>query len=416
MSRALRLVVLGVLGVCGAVLVAVLYHSRIHPPLESTLTTSFQILGVPVKLADRVVSRVLPVSDLDERSLGDVYHRLYGAMVKPGDPDQRYLDQLTPAIKALVAKPFPYRAYVVDYGEPNAMALPGGTVLVTRELLRTLHSEAELMSVLAHEFGHIERGHCFDTVRFQLLARKVGAQPLGTLADMAGRLLFEHAYAKSLEHEADDFAFTLLTSTRYDPRGEAAAFRSLEGYVAQAGQSTPRRASPLRDYFTSHPPLEIRADEFAGRANAWWGRHPDERRYVGRQNLVLRTALAVQGLPAEWTGRALTYSHCPGSGDKVCPHMEMCTNWRYYHGELGTQNACGTAVVVRFLFVSNAKKNVIDRELKPGEVLRSGLSKEKVASGWYIFTTCPAGYFSSVPLEDEYREAIRDSQYDCVKK
>ena len=27
----------------------------------------------------------------------------------------------------------------------------------------------------AHEIGHIERGHCFDTVRFELLARNICA-------------------------------------------------------------------------------------------------------------------------------------------------------------------------------------------------------------------------------------------------
>ena len=57
---------------------------------------------------------------------------------------------------------------------PNAFALPGGVIIVTGGLLKTLKSEAELAAVLSHEMGHIELSHCLDTVRFQLLARKDG--------------------------------------------------------------------------------------------------------------------------------------------------------------------------------------------------------------------------------------------------
>ncbi len=303
MRRGVRITLLAALCACGVGLVVLLYHARPRPPLESTLTTTFQLLGVPIKLADRIASRVLPVSALDERTLGDVYRQSYDAAVKASDADQRYLDNLMPTLRSFAAKPFPYRASVIDYREPNAMAFPGGVVLVTRELLRTLHSEAELASVLGHEFGHIERGHCFDAVRFELLARKLGAEPLGQLADLAGQVMLRHAYSKTLEHEADEYAFMLLANSRYDPRGVAAAFRALRDYEAARGQATPRQASPLRDYFSSHPPLEVRADEYAGEASAWWRRHGGEPRYVGRQNLAQRTALAQLELPTEWTLR-----------------------------------------------------------------------------------------------------------------
>lgn len=303
MKAGLRIGALVALVACGVALIVVLQRARVQPPLESTFTSAFQIVGAPLKLVDRVATRVLPVSELDEKELGDVYRASYDPQAAPPGREQRYLDSLVAELRPFTGKPFPYRAYVVDYPGPNAMALPGGVVLVTRDLFNTLRSESELAGVLAHEIGHIERGHCFDTVRFELLARKVGAEPLGSLADFAAGLLLAHSYSKTMEHEADAYAFELLTHSRYDPRGVAGSFRSLLAYEAARGASSPRQASPIRDYFTSHPPLEVRAEEFGQRAGAWWRRHPDERRYVGARNLEALVALPRHELAAEWVGK-----------------------------------------------------------------------------------------------------------------
>jgi predicted Zn-dependent protease len=254
-----------------------------------------------VKLADRMLTRVLPIGEVDERRLGDAYRRIYDSRVASSDHDQRDVDALMAELVPFTGKDFPYRAYVIDYGAPNAMALPGGVVLVTRELLSTVDSESELVSILAHELGHIERGHCFDAVRFELLARKVGADTLGALADFAAQVLLRHSYSKTVEHEADEYSFQLVANSRYDPRGVSGAFRSLEAYVSGAGISTPQHGDPIRDYFTSHPPLEIRAEEFGQRAEAWWRRHSGEHRYVGVRNLDARLAMPVRDFPEEWT-------------------------------------------------------------------------------------------------------------------
>jgi beta-barrel assembly-enhancing protease len=305
MKSGLRLTLLILLLACGAALVASLYVEHVRSPLQSTLTSSFQLLGTPVKLLDRMASRVVPVSALDERELGDTFRKRYDAQVTSGDADQAYLDALMVEIKSLTHKPFPYRAYVIGYyGAPNAMALPGGVILVTKELLGTLHSESELVAVLAHEVGHIERGHCFDTVRFQLLTRKIGSDMLGALADAAAQILLRHVYSKTTEGEADEYAYELLVSSRYDPLGVSKSFGSLRRYTKSAGAQTPQHAHPIRDYFMSHPPLEIREAEFNERAAAWWKKHAEERRYVGQQNLLDRKALGTIESSGEWASGA----------------------------------------------------------------------------------------------------------------
>ncbi len=52
-----------------------------------------------------------------------------------------------------------YRFYVADMPEPNAFALPGGYIYVSRGLLALANSEDELANVIGHEIGHVAARH-----------------------------------------------------------------------------------------------------------------------------------------------------------------------------------------------------------------------------------------------------------------
>ncbi|MCP9817730.1 M48 family metallopeptidase [Synechococcus sp. GreenBA-s] len=300
----LRLAALAVLLVGGAGLIGLLARTRPSSPLPSSLATPFQLLGTPVQLADRLTSRAIPVGSLQERQLGDTFRRRYAAQIQPGDADQAYLDGLMPPLRRHARRPFPYRAFLIGRcGSPNAWALPVGVILVSQELLEQLDSEAELMAVLGHELGHIELGHSFDAVRFQLLGRRSGSERLGQLADGAARLLLQQSYSKAAEHEADDYAYALLLSSRYDPAAQGRAFAALNR--AHGGRDrAERHADPLRDLLRSHPPGALRQADYAQRAAAWWRQHPTERRYVGAANLQRRQPLGQLDLAQEWVGGA----------------------------------------------------------------------------------------------------------------
>ena len=317
-----RLLAIGALLAGGGGLLLLLSLQRARPPLPSSLAEPFRMLGVPFKLLDRLGSRSLPLGSGDERALGRelaqdlaLQQAHWQAQLTPVQQrrrraDQRYLDQLMAALQPFSHRPFQYRAFLLEPGgAPNAMALPGGVILVTPELLTALGSEAELVSVLAHEIGHVELGHCFDAVRFRLLARRLERERLGQLSDALTALLSRHTYSKTAEHEADAYAFALLRESRYDPRAAAAAFRALaEAERTGAADQRPgdRRADPLRDYLLSHPPLALRAAEAQQRADGWWRLQPRQRRYAGRRNLLQRQPLSRRSWAGEWVSAAGT--------------------------------------------------------------------------------------------------------------
>lgn len=316
--RAVFLVLLLLLG--GALSVA-LYRAEIDTPFRATLAPAFQLLGRPVKSVDRALTRVLPVDDLDEAAYGDAIAARYEGYNGGTAKQQAYVQALLTAVAQGSRKGFRYRAFLYETTVPNAFALPGGVVVVTTGLLSTLHSEAELVAVLAHEVGHVELSHCMDGVRFEILERKLHSAPLGELADLAMTVMMRHAFSKTQEEEADEYAWAWLQQSSYDMDGEGGAFRSLRaglqgetrsetghesgpGPGSGKGSESREQPHPLAEYFQSHPHLELREERYAERARAWRRAHGGEMRYPGYRNLRELRPMKETTFMEEWSAGA----------------------------------------------------------------------------------------------------------------
>ena len=57
-----------------------------------------------------------------------------------------------------------FKFYIVKDKQINAFALPGGYICVYNGLIYTTQSEAELVSVLSHEIGHVVQHHIFRNI------------------------------------------------------------------------------------------------------------------------------------------------------------------------------------------------------------------------------------------------------------
>src|SRR6266850_5246603 len=62
-------------------------------------------------------------------------------------------------LRGVPLRGFDYQFSVVDMQEPNAFALPGGYVFISRGLLLLANSEDELACVIGHEITHAARRH-----------------------------------------------------------------------------------------------------------------------------------------------------------------------------------------------------------------------------------------------------------------
>jgi len=178
---------------------------------------------------------------------------------------QAYVSQLGKALAASSERPnLPWTFRVVDDPVVNAFALPGGYIYVTRGLMTHLTSEAELVSVLGHEIGHVTGRHSVEQMSKAQLAQ-VGliagmlikpelAQQFGDLAQTGLGLLFLK-YGRDDEREADDLGLRYMAREQYDPREMAEVFEVLQR-VSEA--------------------------EGAGRVPGWMSTHPTPENRIGR--------------------------------------------------------------------------------------------------------------------------------------
>ena len=229
-------------------------------------------------LADRIAEQIPPTA---ERSLGD---QVLGSLDRLGlgastlDADRR---NVLAARFAKLAQGAPGGAdYRVEFRNApgigaNAFALPGGTVVVTDQLVNLLGDDREFDAVVAHEIGHQQHRHAIrQTLRTSFVAI-VAAFFAGDVSSASAvvvavpSFLLDNHYSRTFEEEADAYAFDLLARHDESPHWFAEAMRLLES------QHPDRRRGREPAYLSSHPATFDRIDEAEAAARAFAAAHPD---------------------------------------------------------------------------------------------------------------------------------------------
>jgi predicted Zn-dependent protease len=180
----------------------------------------------------------------------------------PDEDVQQYVAGLGKSLAATSERPnLPWTFRVVDDPTVNAFALPGGFIYVTRGLMSHLTSEAELVSVLGHEIGHVTARHTAAMVSKQQLAMlglgvgmivRPELQRFGDLAQAGVGLMFLK-FGRDAEREADDLGLRYLGRQSYDPREAVEVFSVLDRVSRQTGEGR------LPSWLSTHPAPEDRA-------------------------------------------------------------------------------------------------------------------------------------------------------------
>ena len=163
-------------------------------------------------------------------------------------------------LRGLPRRSFQYHFAVVDQEEPNAFALPGGYIFISRGLLALANSEDELACVIGHEIIHVSHRH---SAAQQALSKRGIAMPWIKAGKMA-------AYGRDMERDADKGGQILCAAAGYDPMG-------MSTFLANLGQTERFRLGFSRNpgWFDSHPGSTERAAINAVRASEIrWKRDP----------------------------------------------------------------------------------------------------------------------------------------------
>ncbi|MCA8962468.1 MAG: M48 family metallopeptidase [Planctomycetes bacterium] len=157
-----------------------------------------------------------------------------------------------------------FRTRVLAGGPPNAFALPGGFLFITRELIELAEGDADALAfVIGHEMGHVIRQHPVERIMTDaVVGAAVRALPTARLAggwiQSAGARLLTSAYSQDREFEADALGVALAEAAGFDAIGSVRLLQRL-------ADTTRGSSRPLAEYFATHPPIEDRIHQLRRR-------------------------------------------------------------------------------------------------------------------------------------------------------
>jgi predicted Zn-dependent protease len=193
-------------------------------------------------------------------------------------PGQRCTDpQLQTAVNEILEvltaasprSPYTLRVHVVNSPLINAIAIPGGHIVVFHGLLERTRSPEEFAGVLAHELQHVMRRHA---TRAMIQNTSTGVLLAALTGDVTGPLVYglqtaralnDLHYSRRAEEEADVEGMKMLLAARVDPAGMIGFFDVLQKQEGTHGAAF--------KYLSTHPNASDRIARLKGMASDWRG-------------------------------------------------------------------------------------------------------------------------------------------------
>ncbi|HNV89118.1 MAG TPA: M48 family metallopeptidase [Methylotenera sp.] len=236
----------------------------------------FLQFGVP-KLAEYVADATPPAmeANLGEQALEGLDSSF--GYFSPSKTAQVRKDSIMAALKKLCAAMQDCPHYRLEFREggvigANAFALPGGIMVVTDEIIALSKNDAEIISILAHELGHVKQRHAFRQSLQGVLSGLILAAITGDVSSVASGLpaaLMQMRYSREHETEADVFALDAMQKACLPPKAFADILQRLQtqsegGGNNKAAQKAPprQRTDPVFEMLASHPDTQARIKPF----------------------------------------------------------------------------------------------------------------------------------------------------------
>jgi len=218
------------------------------------------------------IQSVLPAYSFnigEEREIGEkLLYSIRSSFQLIDDPDiTEYITSIGQSVLDVAGiQYFDYHFFVIDSKEFNAFAAPSGLIFFYSGLIESMNSEDELVSVIAHEIGHIVKRHLasrlekskyssMTTLGLAIAAIAFGgaaAPALLTGALATGQSITLH-FSRQNEEEADFLAYAWMKKLHRDTDGQARMLKSMRRIARY-------RSDVLPQYLLTHPNPEARLD------------------------------------------------------------------------------------------------------------------------------------------------------------
>jgi predicted Zn-dependent protease len=199
-----------------------------------------------------------PMTEDDEARIARDFRKQARAQFKfIAHPEiERYVDRIGRRILAVMGpQPFEYRFFIVENRQPNAFAVPGGSIFFHTGLIERARTTDEVAGVMGHEVVHIKARHMArisgpdPTSLLAILGAVLSGGVAGQAAGVIGQSLLisrQFSYSRQLEMEADTLAARYMAEAGYDPRGAP-------GFLQLLDQERQLNPVDVPHYLMTHP-------------------------------------------------------------------------------------------------------------------------------------------------------------------
>jgi len=211
---------------------------------------------------------VLEQSDLLDRRLER------DGLILANEPASVYLNHIAHLLipKDLAIERVTWKFQAVRDPQPNAFALPNGSIYVTTGLLSLVDNESQLAAILAHELTHVMRRHTYQHNRSNRkkfltmnIMSAIGAYaPIGAVGavimvvtTVAPFIMVAtmYGYSRELEREADLKGIDMMISAEYPPEEMIQVMKLLDKDI---------EGENIRLFYNDHPSLDERIRYLSG--------------------------------------------------------------------------------------------------------------------------------------------------------
>lgn len=206
----------------------------------------------------------------EEKELGEkLLYTVRSSFPIIGDPDlHQYINQIGwEVLEVAGIQYFEYHFYIVESTQFNAFAAPSGLIFFYSNLIESMNSEDELVSVIAHEIGHVVKRHIASRIKkgafiniaslgaaLAALALGGGALTSGLLAtSMAAGQSAQLYFSRQDEAEADLLAYKWMQDLHRDTDGQKRMLQTMRRITRYRSEQVPQ-------YLLTHPDPEARLD------------------------------------------------------------------------------------------------------------------------------------------------------------
>jgi beta-barrel assembly-enhancing protease len=167
--------------------------------------------------------------------------------------------------KGLVLENVNWKFRALRDPEPNAFALPNGSIYVSTGLLALVDNESQLAAIIAHELTHVMRRHTymqnrsnrkkFLTMNVIAIVGSVTPGIVGTAISLASAIApfivmsMISGYSRDLEREADHRAVDMMISAEYPPEEAINVMKLLSKDI---------EGEQIKLFYNDHPELQER--------------------------------------------------------------------------------------------------------------------------------------------------------------